>query len=248
MTAPALRVGTSGFAYRTWIPAFYPPGTRTKDLLAAYAARLPAVELNHTYYRMPTASASAGWRAQVHDGFRFAVKAPMFLTVRKAAFDPRPVVDELAAALAPLGPTLGCLLLQFPAHIARDDLRLDALLAAMPAGWRCACEFEHASWRSDDVDGLLVRRGATRVLRDEEGAVEQPFAARSRWQYVRLRRDDYDDAALAAWRRRLDASGAEEAFVFFRHEDRGHAPALAQRLLAVRDSAERARAPRRRAR
>lgn len=247
MTPPAILAGASGFAYREWIPAFYPPGTKTKDLLSAYAARLPAVELNHTYYRMPTASAARGWRAQVGDGFRFAVKAPMFLTVRKAAFDPAPVVAELQAALAPLGATLGCVFLQFPAHVVADLARLDALLAAMPSGWRCACEFEHASWGTTAATDALLRRGATRVVRDDDehpasdGAIEPAFG----WQYVRLRRSAYDDAALASWRRRLVATARDGAFVFFRHEDTASGPRFAQRLLALADCDDGPRASRR---
>ncbi len=250
MSAGAPLVGTSGFAYREWIPAFYPPGTTTKGLLAAYAARLPAVELNNTYYRMPKAAAAAGWRAQVPDGFRFAVKAPMFLTVRKADVDPAQVVAELRAALAPLGPTLGCLLLQFPAHVARDDARLRRLLAAMPRDWRCACEFEHASWRAPDVDALLVERGATRVVRDEDddGSADGAIEASYGWQYVRLRRSDYDDAALASWTRRVRAASRGDSFVFFRHEDTARGPRFAQRCIELANvdvsTRARGRAPR----
>lgn len=248
MSAPAILAGTSGFAYREWIPAFYPPGTKTKDLLAAYAARLPAVELNHTFYRMPTEAAARGWRTQAPAGFRFAVKGPMFLTVRKAAFDPAPVVAELQAALAPLGDALGCVFLQFPAHVAADGARLDALLAAMPRAWRCACEFEHPSWSTAATTDLLVRHGATRVVSDDDddaavddGAIEPAFG----WQYVRLRRSAYDDDALAAWGRRIAAAARAPSFVFFRHEATASGPRFAQRFLALAPALQRARASRR---
>lgn len=247
MTAPAILAGTSGFAYREWIPAFYPPGTKTKDLLAAYAARLPAVELNHTFYRMPTEAAARGWRAQAPAGFRFAVKAPMFLTVRKAAFDPAPVVAELQAALAPLGDALGAVFLQFPMHVAADAARLAGLLAAMPRAWRCACEFEHPSWASAATTELLVRHAATRVVSDDDdapagdGAIEPAFG----WQYVRLRRSAYDDDTLAAWGRRIAAASRAPSFVFFRHEATASGPRFAQRFLALASDSQRARASKR---
>lgn len=234
MSPPSLRAGTSGFAFRTWIPAFYPAGTKTKDLLAAYAARLPAVELNNTYYRMPTPAAAAGWRAQVPATFRFAVKAPMWLTVGRQAVDPVPAIAQLRDALAPLGPTFGCLLLQFPAHVACDLARLSALLRAMPAEWRCAGEFAHPSWRHRDVDDLLAAHGGTRVLRDDGGAASAApeSAGAFSWQYARLRRDDYAAAELEAWGRRLLAAARTEAFAFFRHEDTGRGPRLAAAMLA----------------
>jgi len=247
VTAPAIVAGPSGFAYREWIPAFYPPGTKTKDLLAAYAARLPAVELNHTYYRMPTEAAARGWRAQVAAGFRFAVKAPMFLTVRKAAFDPAPVVAELQAALAPLGEALGCVFLQFPAHVVADAGRLDGLLAAMPRDWRCACEFEHASWSSPATTALLARHGATRVVRDDDdapagdGAIEAAFG----WQYVRLRRSAYRDDELAAWRRRIADASRAPSFVFFRHEETARGARFALQFVALAPDAQPARASKR---
>jgi uncharacterized protein YecE (DUF72 family) len=229
-----VRAGTSGFAYRAWIPSFYPVGTKTKDLLAAYAARLPAVELNHTFYRLPTAATVAGWRAQVPATFRFAVKAPMWLTVARAAIDPVPAIAELRAALAPLGPTLGCLLLQYPPHAACDLPRLAALLQAMPAAWRCACEFAHPSWRQPAVDELLLARGGTRVRRDDDGDDDERDgqAVDYGWRYARLRREDYTAAALAQWRRWLLRAGAGDAFAFFRHEDTGRGPRLASALLA----------------
>lgn len=233
MSRPVLRAGTSGFAFRAWIPSFYPAGTKTKDLLAAYAARLPAVELNNTYYRMPTAAAAAGWRAQAPADFRFAVKAPMWWTVARKPVDPGPAVAGLHAALAPLGPTFGCLLLQFPAHVACDPPRLAGWLAAMPPDWRCACEFAHPSWQRADVDALIAAHGGTRVLRDDDGddAPPPPDPAFA-WRYARLRRADYTGAQLAAWRRRLLAGATGDSFAFFRHEDTGRGPRLAAAMIA----------------
>jgi len=247
VSAPAILAGTSGFAYREWIPAFYPPGTKTKGLLAAYAARLPAVELNHTFYRMPTVAAARDWRAQAPVGFRFAVKAPMSLTVRKTAFDPAPVVAELHKALAPLGDALGGIFLQFPAHVAADAARLDELLAAMPRDWRCACEFEHPSWGSAATAELLVRHGATRVVHDDDDTPADADATEPMygWQYVRLRRRAYSDDALAAWGRRIAAAARAPSFVFFRHEATASGPRFAQRLLALAPRSQSARASRR---
>ena len=241
MTPPDVLAGTSGFAFRTWIPSFYPAGTKTKDLLTAYAARLPAVELNNTYYRMPTPAAAAGWRAQVPANFRFAVKAPMWWTVSRKPVDQAAAVAELRAALAPLGPTLGCLLLQFPAHVGCDLPRLAGWLQALPPDWRCACEFAQPSWQCADVDALLRAHGGTRVLRDDDDDDDDdddapgsgaPRLGDFAWQYARLRRAEYTVTALAAWRRRLLAASHGASFAFFRHEDTGRGPRFAAAMVA----------------
>ncbi|MCA3009388.1 MAG: DUF72 domain-containing protein [Phycisphaerales bacterium] len=236
MTPPVVLAGTSGFAYRAWIPSFYPAGTKQKDLLTAYAARLPAVELNNTYYRMPTPAAAAGWRAQVPAGFRFAVKAPMWWTVSRKPVNQAAAVAELRAALEPLGPTLGCLLLQFPAHVGCDLPRLAGWLQALPPDWRCACEFAQPSWQCADVDALLNAHGGTRVVRDDDDddgtGSSAPRLGDFAWQYARLRRAEYTATALAAWRRRLQAASHGASFAFFRHEDTGCGPRFAAALVA----------------
>jgi uncharacterized protein YecE (DUF72 family) len=223
--------GTSGFSYPAWKGTFYPKAARSAEFLALYAARLPAVEINATFYRMPSAEMLAGWRMQVPAGFSFALKGPQRITHLKRL---REVGDETAhfhAVAAALGPALGPLLWQLPPHLKCDLGRLDAFLALLPAGARAAFEFRHESWFAPEVFEALRARGVALVLADD-GERETPLEATGRFGYLRLRAPDYSASQLAAWAERILAQPWEEAYVFFKHEEEGKGPALAREMMA----------------
>src|SRR5687768_13737836 len=131
-----LLAGTSGFSYKEWVGAFYPEKLPAKAMLEHYATRLPIVEINNTFYRMPNAAAIQGWRAQVTDSFRFAIKAPRRISHLKRLRDCGPELKALLTAVADLGPCLGSLLVQLPPHARCDVGSLDAFLGELPAGTR----------------------------------------------------------------------------------------------------------------
>jgi uncharacterized protein YecE (DUF72 family) len=168
-----LLVGTSGFSYPDWTPRFYPEGTRAADRLAAYAARLPAVELNATFRRRPTASAIQGWVRATPPEFRFAVKAQRGSAVRALFGDPAESVAWLTETLPEFGERLGAVLFRVPAEIRRNgpwvsgdtavaDARLAALLAAWPRSVPLVVELQDRSWHVDETFAAL--RGAGAVL------------------------------------------------------------------------------------
>jgi uncharacterized protein YecE (DUF72 family) len=227
-----LRTGTSGFAYPAWAPAFYAPGTRGEALLPAYAGRLAAVELSATYYRHPSLEQAAAWAARVPPSFRFTVKLLRTGTLRAYATDPTGTLPWLTAPLAAFGERLGAALLRVPAGQARDDGRLERLLAAWPAGPPLAVELQDASWHVDEVHALLRAAGATLVVADTDEAPDPPLTVTGPVVYLRLRRTAYGTADLADWAARLEPFLADgrDAFVFFRHDERGATPALAARL------------------
>ena len=185
-----LFVGTSGFSYPGWIPRFYPSGTRTSALLAAYAARLPAVELNVTFRRRPTASAIQGWVRATPPEFRFAVKAQRSSAIRALIGDPVESVSWLTEPLPEFGERLGAVLFRVPAEVRRDgpwvsgdvavaDARLAALLAAWPRPIPLVVELQDQSWHVDETFAAL--RAASAVLcttelppEGDEGATPEP--------------------------------------------------------------------------
>jgi uncharacterized protein YecE (DUF72 family) len=227
-----LWVGTSGFSYDEWTGPFYPPDLPAQDRLAFYAQRLPAVEINNTFYRMPAASLLEGWAARVSPEFRFAIKAPRRITHIKRLKDAAEDTAYLLRAVAALGPRLGCLLFQLPPNLRADLDRLDAFLALLPEGTRAAFEFRHPSWREAGVGERLVARGLAWVEADTDDAPAAAPATGPGWGYLRLRRTHYEPADLAAWFTRLEAASWAEAFVFFKHEDAAAGPRLAAEFLA----------------
>lgn len=236
-----LYVGTSGYSYASWVPAFYPQGTTAPAMLSAYAERLPAVELNNTFYQMPTSARVAGWLAATPPGFRFAAKAHQSITHR-ARLRSTEQVAWLAEGMRRLGERLGCVLVQTPASFARDDARLADFLAAWPPDLPVAFELRHASWLDDAVLARLTEHGAALCAAENEGDPEPPrLFATAPHLYLRLRRDAYSDADLDAWFERVVPflDDGRDVYLFFKHDGPGVAPALALRF------AERAAALRR---
>jgi uncharacterized protein YecE (DUF72 family) len=235
-TAGRLFVGTSGFAYRDWAPRFYPAGIVERDLLRSYALRLPACELNNTFYRSPTEAAIDGWLAATPATFRFAVKAQRGGSLRALTVDPETSVPWLTAPLRRFGERLGTVLFRVPEEIERDDARLAALLAHWPADLPLTLEFQHPSWHVDETFAAMAAVGAVLCTTDLDDLAEPPTIRRTgRFLYLRLRRTAYDEAALADWAARLEPflAAGDDAFVFFRHDADGES---ALRALYLADS------------
>jgi len=231
-----LRAGTSGFSFEGWRGTFYPETLPPGEWLSFYAARLPAVEINNTFYRMPKADLLRAWAGQVaaRPGFGFALKAPRRLThVARLGPEAAQGVEHLCRVAEALGEHRGPLLFQLPPTLRRDLERLRALLALVPGGFRVAVEFRHASWDGPEVDQVLATAGAARVVSETDTGPAPTLPQGAAWGYLRLRRADYDDAALRQWLERLAATGWSEAWVFFKHEEDGLGPRLAARLLEL---------------
>ena len=228
------RVGTSGFAYDEWAGPFYPEDLPAAQRLGFYAARLPAVEINNTFYRMPKAAVLAGWAAAVPESFRFALKAPRRITHAKGfAFEPE-ALAYLFRTVEALGDRLGPVLFQLPPWLRKDVGRLCELLAALPPGRAAAVEFRHASWLDDEVFAALRATNTALCAADFDDAERRvPIVPTARFGYLRLRAADYGDDALRGWVGELAAQPWQEVFVFFKHEDAGAAPHLAARLLEL---------------
>ena len=222
--------GTSGFSYKEWKGSFYPEDLPAERMLAYYAERLPSVEINNTFYRMPKPALLESWAAEVSPEFRFVLKASQRITHFKRLKDAASEVEYFFGVASTLGERLGPVLVQLPPNLKKDLPRLEAFLATLPAGARPAFEFRHPSWFEDDVfDALRGTGAALCVAEDEELAT--PLVATAGWGYLRLRRQDYDDAAVAGWADRVRGQTWSEAYVFFKHEDAGAGPRLAGEFL-----------------
>ena len=240
-----LRVGTSGFSYPAWAPAFYPPGLRGGDLLRSYAERLTACELNNTFYRQPTESAVRGWLARTPESFRFVVKAQRAGAMRALLGDDQ--AESVAWLTRPLdlfGERLGSVLYRIPGEVARTEERHDRLaqlLALWPARFPLTMEFQHGTWHLDETFDLLRAHGAVLCATDLDAMDEPPFIrVTGPFLYLRLRRTAYSDEDLDAWAARIAPflEAGLDAYAFLRHDETGISPgraiALAERLSRAR--------------
>jgi uncharacterized protein YecE (DUF72 family) len=223
--------GTSGFSYKEWKGSFYPEDLSADAMLSYYAERLPAVEINNTFYRMPKPALLEGWAAQVSPDFRFVLKASQRITHHKRLKEAGDEVAYFFRVAATLGERLGPALFQLPPNLKKDLPRLEAFLGVLPAGARAAFEFRHASWFEEDVFAALGARGAALCIAEDE-ELATPLVSTADWGYLRLRRQDYVEADVAAWADRVRAQSWAEAYVFFKHEDAGSGPKLAAEFLA----------------
>jgi uncharacterized protein YecE (DUF72 family) len=229
---PRVLVGTSGFSYPAWRGSFYPEDLPPRRMLAFYARTFSTVEINNTFYRMPTPALLAGWAAETPAHFRFALKAPQRITHQQRLRDVAEAVATFCAVAARLGAQRGPLLFQLPPHLHADHPRLADLLAALPRDVEAAVEFRHPSWLGAETYRLLERHGAALCIAESEGCAP-PLVATAAFGYLRLRRGEYTPAELAAWAARIAAERRwRRAYVYFKHDDAGRAPVLARAFLA----------------
>ena len=224
-----LHVGTSGYSYPAWKGAFYPAKLPAKQFLRFYGSRFPAVEINSTFRAAPKPAALEAWAAEVPADFRFVLKAPQRITHIKRLKDVGDPLAQFLEVANTLKERLGPVFFQLPPNMKKDATRLADFLALLPDGCRAAFEFRHPSWFDDETFALLRDHGAALCVADAD-ELEVPFVATADWGYLRLRRADYDDAALATWAARIRKQTWREAFVFFKHEDEANGPRLASRL------------------
>ena len=222
--------GTSGFSYKEWKGSFYPEDLPAEQMLAYYSARLPAVEINNTFYRMPKPSMLEGWADAGSAEFRFILKASQRITHRKRLKEAGDEVAYFFQTASTLGERLGPTLFQLPPNLKKDLPRLEAFLGVLPQAAPAAFEFRHASWFEEDVFAALRAKGAALCIAEDE-ELATPLVATAPWGYLRLRRQDYDDAAVAAWAEKVRGQPWSEAYVFFKHEDAGSGPKLAAEFL-----------------
>jgi len=228
-----LFAGTSGFAYPSWKPDFYPAKLPAKDFLKYYATRLNAVEINYTFRQLPKAPTLENWIAATPEGFTFVCKAHQRIThifrLRESEF-----TDVFFKAIDPLRATrrLGPVLFQLAPNLKADLPTLTAFVEKLPKDIRCAFEFRNQTWLVDDVYRLFEKHGIALCLAESD-KFEVPEVMTAGFVYVRLRKEDYsaEERAEVADRLRGMLAGGRDVYVFFKHEDTPAGAVYAEELL-----------------
>ena len=225
-------VGTSGYNYPEWRGTFYPEKFSTDKMLAFYAERFRTVEINYTFYRMPTEKLLAGWFDGTPETFSFTLKAPRRITHDAKLQRCEDILQTFCRTAKTLGPKLAVLLFQLPPNFKKDAGILRAFVELLPEGTRAAFEFRHASWFDPEVFDALRSRNLALCIADSE-KMKTPVEATADYAYLRLRDEGYQQPDIEAWARTIRGLPPTDAFVYFKHEEQGLGPEFAHRLVTA---------------
>lgn len=235
-----IRIGTSGYHYKHWKGPFYPAGTAADRMLDFYIQHFDTVELNNSFYRLPSESAFDEWRKAVPANFVFAVKASRFLTHNKKLKDPESPVDNLISRVIHLGPKLGPVLFQLPPRWKVNYERLESLLQVWPQSVRCAFELRDPTWIRSDITELLAKFRAAFCIYEIAG-YHSPLTVTTDFAYVRLHgpgaakyQSSYNENRLLRWRDQIAdwAKSLRAVYIYFDNDEAGFA---AQNALTLKE-------------
>jgi uncharacterized protein YecE (DUF72 family) len=230
-----LYAGTSGWAYPSWKPDFYPQKLASAKFLGYYAGRLNTVELNYTFRHFPTEKLQRGWIEATPSGFLFAVKANQKITHIKRLRDVADFTKDFVSALQPLDTEnkLGPVLFQLPPYLKCDLGLLKDFLALLPRSLRSAFEFRHASWFAEEVYAAM-RDANVALCQAESEKLETPDVQTADFAYLRLRKEDYSPTERKAIAQQVSGLAAKgDVFVYFKHEETPEGAVNAEKLLAA---------------
>lgn len=210
--------GTSGYAFKEWKGPFYPEDLKDAGMLGFYSSKFGTVEINNTFYRLPSEKMMRDWSSQVPEGFSFAIKASQRIT-HFARLKPESIelVEYLVRTTAALAERQGPILFQLPPNLKVELERLKAFLAKLPEGHRYAMEFRHESWFDEQVFSALREHNVAMVAIEQDD-FKGPVQQTAPWGYFRLHKLDYQPAEIVEWAKRISAGGWKEAYVFFKHD------------------------------
>ena len=232
---PQLYTGSSGFAYTSWKPVFYPAKLPSAKFLEHYASRLNAVEVNYTFRRLPSASTLEKWVNTTPAGFVFAVKANMRITHILKLRDAQEATELFLRMIDPLRTSrrLGPILFQLAPTFKRDDQLLSDYLVTLPRDLRYTFEFRHASWLADPVYEILGKYNVSLCLAESD-KLEVPKVMTADFVYSRLRKAEYskETLALIEGQTREQLESKRDVFAFFKHEEDPQGALYAEDLLA----------------
>ncbi len=208
--AAEVRIGTSGWHYAHWRGPFYPERCSGENMFACYLRHFDTVEINNSFYRLPTAETFDSWRETTPHNFRFAVKASRFITHNKKLKDPANPLERFFPPVCELREKLGPILFQLPPRWRVNVERLEEFLSALPRGtrWRYAFEFREPTWLNEKVYAVLRRHNAAFCIYELSG-FRTPNKITADWTYVRLHgpggkyQGSYNNAQLTEWAERI---------------------------------------------
>ena len=236
-----LYLGTSGFAYDEWKHGvFYPEGLKNREMLSYYASRFPSVEVNYTFRRLPSEKSILTWKAETPENFRFTLKANQRITHWKRLADVDEDVRDFLDRARPLGERLGTVLYQCPPTLKYDRGLIEAFVGYLPPAPRTAMEFRHASWV--EARDLLHEQGVAWCVAETDE--NDPGPDDLGWEpfgYLRLRKTSYQDEELRGWADRIRPvlEAGNDVYCYFKHEDEGASPKMAERLEEILRSKDR---------
>ena len=225
-------IGTSGYNYPEWKGNFYPADLAAAKMLPYYAARFPTVEINYTFYRMPTEKLVAGWAAQTPSPFKLTLKAPRRITHDSRLKNCGELVNVFCRVAGTLEAKLGALLFQLPPTAKKDLAVFDAFLVELPPKVTAAFEFRHPSWLDADVFERLARRNLALCVADSE-KLSTPVRVTADYAYFRLRDEGYTADDIGRWAETIarETASCRDVFVYFKHEEEGKGPLFARMLM-----------------
>jgi uncharacterized protein YecE (DUF72 family) len=227
-----IRVGTSGYNYPEWRGRFYPDDLPASRMLPYYASQFATVEINYTFYRMPTEKVLSGWAAKVPETFTFALKAPRRITHDSRLRDCADAVHAFCRVATTLGSRLGPLLFQLPPSLRCDLTVFDAFLDMLPPRTPATFEFRHASWFDEAVFERLRARNFALCIADSDER-HTPVVVTADFGYARLRDEGYAPGDIARWATTLAGESRwRDTHVYFKHEDEGKGPEFARTFIA----------------
>ncbi len=235
-----IHIGTSGWQYDHWRRAFYPEEIPKRAWFAHYATRFSTVEINNTFYNVPTKKAVEQWREQAPEGFTYTLKAHRYITHRKKLLDPDQTLPKFLDVAETLGDTLAVLLFQLPPNWHANPDRLAAFLEAVPDTYRCAFEFRDATWYDDAVFDILDDSGAAFCVHDHSDA-PSPTAVTADFAYVRFHGmtgeygGGYSTEHLSGWAGTFSCwlRDVDDIYCYFNNDWEAHAPHDASRLAGM---------------
>jgi len=226
-------IGTSGFQYSEWKGTFYPEDLPAAKMLPFYADRFSTTEINYTFHRIPAPKTIENWNQLTPDNFRFSLKAPQKITHWSKLRDCADTLEYFCKVASGLGERLGPVLFQLPPNFKKDADVLSSFLRELPST-RAAFEFRHESWFNDEIYELLKSRNIALCIADTE-TIETPKTITANYGYLRLRREDYQRIDVERWAEfvREQEADWQHVFVYFKHEESGIGPKLAQQIVQL---------------
>ena len=227
-------IGTSGFQYPEWKGTFYPEKLPVSKMLGYYADRFTTTEINYSFRRIPSEKTINAWAAATPPEFKFTFKAPEKVTHTARLRDCAATLKFFASVVSPLEDKLGVILFQLPPALKCDAPLLFDFLSDLPATLRAAFEFRHASWFSDEVFAALRKHNTALCIAESEKLAAPPIATAD-FGYLRLRREDYVARDVRRWADFVQTQAPQwrETFIYFKHEETGFGPKLAQQMIAA---------------
>lgn len=242
---PEIRIGTSGWHYRSWHGPFYPESLKIKDFLSYYVSRFDTAEINNSFYRLPSEQAVRAWHDSTPDGFLFAWKVSRFVTHMKRLKDIEESIDLVFGRMAALGDKFGPVLFQLPPTLKADAEtreRVARCLSLIPGRRRTAFEFRHPSWYEDATFALLRDHDTALCISDHADA-PAPWLATAGFVYVRAHGTTgryagrYSEATLRNWTQQIIEwrRNGRDVYVYFDNDIKSAAPGDARTLLRFLD-------------